>query len=368
MRFASRLRLFAIAMLLAVAGCASTRSDNPAPVAIAAPSGPAALDLCPDPAAQSPSVAPAALADRPGYTQLAVSVTDASGKPIPGVRQSHFRVDILGQNLPILYFAGVAQDAPISLVIVMDDSGSMHGKLVVDPDAVPVARKRILTVTETLNRCDEVAIVMASGARANGDRSEVNKVRVVQPFTTDHALAVHNIYEYVPEGETSLYDAIALGLTTISGAHYRNRALLVITDGIDNTSTTKEDQLIAKLRRSDIRFFVIGIGDPSAQTNSPELSIGPFVMGGTDLARMDAKNLSGLATAANGRFYEASAVGKDQGESFAQALQKVSDSLGGSYVIGVVVPPRVEAPRALPRVTVSNQPGATVATRLVPSS
>jgi VWFA-related protein len=365
-------KLISIAAILACAGCTVTQSSNPA-VAVASPALPAPLNLCSDPAesapGQPPSVAVGAAAKQPGYTQLAISVTDASGKPVTDLRQSDFSVDVPGQHLPIAYFIGEKHSTPTSLVVVIDESGSMSGKLVAPNDMLPPIRSKISTVVGTLNRCDEVALVMASGALPNGDHSETNKVRVLQPFTTDHALLLRLMYEYTPSGQTSLYDAIAMGLQTASGAHYRQRALLVITDGIDNTSTTKKDDLVAELRRSRVEFFVVGVGDPAVESDSRPLAFGPFVMGAQpDLARMDAQDLSDLSAAANGQFIEASAVTKDQGESFAQALQRVSDSFGASYVIGVVIPPHVGAPGALPKVTLPAHPGVVVTTHALPAA
>jgi VWFA-related protein len=361
--------LISIAAILACAGCATNQSNN-GPVAIATPTAPPPLNLCPDPAQSTDgqSAATAAAANQPGYTQLAISVTDASGKPLPGLRQSDFSVDLPGQHLPIVYFASEEHTAATSLVIVIDESGSMHGKLVAPNDMLPAIRGKISGVVGTLNRCDEFALVMASGALLTGNQSETNKVRVLQPFTTDHRLLLGDIYAYTPQGETSLYDAIDMGLQTADGAHYRQRALIAITDGIDNTSTTKKDQLTASLRRSRVEFFVIGVGDPSISVNSAPIAIGPFLVGTpSDLVRLDAQSLSDLSAAANGQFIEAQAVTKDQGASFAQALQRVSDTLGSSYLIGVVVPPRVEAPSAPPNVTLRSHPDAIVKTRVVPA-
>ncbi|MHB8382930.1 MAG: VWA domain-containing protein [Candidatus Binataceae bacterium] len=347
---------------------AATQSSNP-PIAIATPTPSAPLDLCSDPAistaGQSTSVA---AANQPRYTQLAISVTGASGKPVTGLRQSDFSVeDVPGQHLPIAYFTGKENNAPTSLVVVIDESGSMYGKLVAPNDMLAAIRSKISAVVGTLNRCDEVALVMASGALLNGDHSEMNQVRVLQPFTTDHALLFRHMYDYTASGQTSLYDAIEMGLQTAAGAHYRQRALLVITDGIDNTSTTRKNDLVAELRRSRVEFFVVGVGDPAVGSDSRPLAFGPFVMGGQpDLARMDAQNLSDLSASANGQFIEASAVTKDQGESFTQALQRVSDSLRSSYVIGVVVPPGTSASSVT--VAVPSHPGAVVTTRAIPAA
>ena len=371
MRLPAIPRLVLVAAILACSGCAGTQSNNPA-VATAS-TLPAPLNLCPDPAesnsGQTPSVAAAAAEKQPGYTQLAISVADASGKQVQGLRQSDFSVDVPGQHLPIVYFTGEQESAPTSLVVVIDESGSMHDKLVAPNDMLAPIRSKISTVVGTLNRCDEIALVMASGALLNGDQSETNKVRVLQPYTTDHALLFRYMYQYTASGQTSLYDAMEMGLQTVAGAHYRQRALLVITDGIDNTSTTKKDDLVAGLRRSRVEFFVVGVGDPSIESNSLPLPFGPFVMGASpDLAGMDAQNLSDLSAAANGQFIEASAVTKDQGESFGQALQRVSDSLGSAYVIGVVVPPHGGTPGAPPKVILPGHPSAIVTTRVVPAA
>jgi hypothetical protein len=71
-------------------------------------------------------VAPEEIASKPGYVQYTVTVTDASGNPVPGLKPSDFIVRAGERSLPIKYFREDDGDAPESIVIVVDESGSMQ--------------------------------------------------------------------------------------------------------------------------------------------------------------------------------------------------------------------------------------------------
>src|SRR6202008_3229284 len=74
-----------------------------------------------------------------------------------------------------------------------------------------------------------------------------------------------------PFGQTAIYDALKLSLDHMQGAHNQKKALLLVTDGLDNASTTTFDQLIEEVRHSRVMVIVVGLlsaaeGEKAEQT------------------------------------------------------------------------------------------------------
>jgi Ca-activated chloride channel family protein len=69
----------------------------------------------------------------------------------------------------------------------------------------------------------------------------------------------HDLAGAKPYGETALYDAIMTGLDTMNEASYSKKALLVITDGIDNRSQSTLEQVVARASREDVMIFPVGL-------------------------------------------------------------------------------------------------------------
>jgi von Willebrand factor type A domain len=367
---------FATTAATLVAACSSTQqsgqSNTPTPVFVAKPAAPQVLNLCAD-----PSRPPDAISSKPGYTQMSVIVTDQSGKPISGLDQSDFVVWRDKENLPIVFFRGNRAAAPVSVVVVIDESGSMQAKLVAPPDKLPAIRSKIEAVVEKLNRCDELAMVSAGGAPMNkvpprgiavivggqtismSGNPHNREVTVLEPFTTDHLAPMQNLYKFTPYGQTSIYDALDEAIRMLAQAHYRSRAIILVTDGMDNTSTLTEKQAISDALRLGVRIFAVGIGDPSASAESATYTTGPFTV--TDeSARLDKQSLIPITRDTGGALFVAGDVSKDDGASLAAALRKISDALGSGYSIGVLASGKGPWPHALPNVGVAKNPSAVV--------
>jgi von Willebrand factor type A domain len=222
-----------------IAGCATATSpiaespsaaptaatDSSATTAVSAP-----LDLC-----RLTDLPPASMLARPDYTQLAVSATDPNGAPLDGVKKSDFTVRSGANSDSIVYFRQESSLAtPVSLVIVGDVSESMALKTtVISPHDLQKARSALNQAEEQLNQCDEVALVMIGGRYLTGNQPPLGPVTLAQSFTTDQSLALERMYSVIPSGEKRLSDGIRMGLETLSGAHYPNRALILMTDGLD---------------------------------------------------------------------------------------------------------------------------------------
>jgi VWFA-related protein len=360
-----------------LAACSTTTQTSqpgaPTPVFVAKPAAPPVLNLCAD-----PSRPPDAIASKPGYTQMAVIVTDQSGQPITGLTKSDFVAWTGTKYLPIVFFRGDRTAAPVSVVVVIDMSGSMATKLVAPPDQLPSIRAKIDAVAAKINRCDELALISAGGARmGNVPPAEIavfeagraivmngtsasRKITVLEPFTTDHMAPMQNLYRYTAYGQTSIYDAIDEAARMLSEAHYRRRAIILVTDGMDNTSALTEKQTIAEGLRRGVRIFAVGIGNQNGRKNSPTIATGPFTFGSPNIDGMDKRNLIPITRDTGGALFIAGDVSKDDGASLAAALQKISDALGSGYTIGVVAPAGKGSPAELPNVGVANNPNAVV--------
>ena len=83
---------------------------------------------------------------------------------------------------------------------------------------------------------------------------------LVQDFTDDRRRILRAVERLEPQGSTALYDAIFLGLQRVAGGKHRNRALLLITDGNDTSSSVKRDTALALARKSEVTIYALGIG------------------------------------------------------------------------------------------------------------
>ena len=316
----------------------------PSPTALAsggASSSLPPLRLC------APTDRPSAdISARPGYMQFQVSVSDASGKPIIHLKESDF---VFANELhppQVVYFREDSSGPPASFIVLVDSSGSMKPKL-------PKVQNSLAAFLDTLNPCDEVETVAFSSK---------NGVKILQPFTTDRAIAAESVGTIVPYGQTPLYDAIHQGLQALAFADYPSRSLIIITDGMDNSSTTSKPDLIAEVQKDGVPIYAIGIGDQKASA-LPGIAIGPFVFGG-DIDRVDADTLNAIADTPRGRSFIVPPISKDSGAGLISALASISDIVGNGYAIGAIMP----SVAAAPTITIANRPSATVHVSITPPS
>jgi hypothetical protein len=227
-----------------IAGCGAASQPAPGspnasattagtPFAASAASAP--LELC-----RLPDLPRASILSNPGYTQLAVSLTDGNGAPLNGLKQADFTVRSGPNPDQIVYFRQESTLAtPVSLVIVGDVSESMYRKTVVSSlENLDKARSALNEAEGQLNQCDEVALVLIGGKYLTNPSSiqqPLGAVTLAQSFTTDKSLALQKMYSVIPSGEKRLSDGLRMGLETLAGAHYPNRALVLMTDGLEAT-------------------------------------------------------------------------------------------------------------------------------------
>jgi VWFA-related protein len=211
-----------------------------------------------------------------------VAVTDKSNRYVLGLEKEDFRLFEDGAEQAILHFS--SEDAPLSIGLILDVSGSIGGKLTTE-------RQAIREFLKTLNSTDEAFLVECS------DRAELSV-----PFTRRAAEIDDKLGLTTSGGLTALLDAVHLGLHEMKNAKNPRKALLIISDGGDNNSLFSGKQIQELVREADIQIFAMGVFEPlTFGLSTAELS-GPRVLseiseqtGGRALAATNASDLPSIA-------------------------------------------------------------------------
>jgi VWFA-related protein len=119
----------------------------------------------------------------------------------------------------------------------------------------------------------------------------------------------------------------------VEHGRYDKKVLLVVTDGMDNSSQSTLEQVIGQARRLGVLVYSIGIGDPNG--GSSGFSIGPLIFGG-DLDQVDAVTLRMLSTETGAKTFIVREVG--DGELLREDMTNISAELRDQYTIGFVAP------------------------------
>lgn len=174
--------------------------------------------------------------------ELPVTVTDASGTPIPNLTENNFKVFENGKPQKISSF-NFAANLPISVGVLIDHSGSMEKRMA---DAKEAASKFFRGIIRKGDRAFIGGFAMDPTRNA--------------PFVSDLSLLEAQVTA-IPNagGGTSLYDAIVTGLYRFRNVQGR-KALIVITDGDDTTSRLTYDDMLQYARASRVPLYFIGIG------------------------------------------------------------------------------------------------------------
>jgi Ca-activated chloride channel family protein len=257
------------------------------------------------------------LRQQPGYEQVTVTVTDPRGTYVTGLQKGDFKLYMDGQQRPIEFFR---QDlnTPVSVGILVDTSGSMEPK-------IPQARAAIAQFLRDLNDKDDVFLFAFS-----------SHPFLLQPFTMNHDLVMRRLALLHAYGQTALFDVIMQGLNMVQRGRYDKKALLVVTDGMDNTSAATVNQVVAQARREGVLVYSIGIGDPNAGSGGLSIAIGPFVVGGDESERVDSETLHALSNETGAKTYIIRQAG--DGEALRRACENISLELREQYTIGFLAP------------------------------
>jgi VWFA-related protein len=177
---------------------------------------------------------------------VAAVVRDDRGRVVRGLKKEDFRVLEAGKPRPIVHFSADDQ-GPISLAILFDSSGSMY--VGSNFKAGRAAVEHVLSWVDT--RADEVALF-----------SFHRQVHQEVAFTRDTGRVRRAVGRLRPSGLTSIYDAIAQGAKKLADRPSPRRALVVITDGVDTSSTMSAQQVASLASGVDVPVYVIAVVSP----------------------------------------------------------------------------------------------------------
>ncbi|HMF90341.1 MAG TPA: VWA domain-containing protein [Candidatus Angelobacter sp.] len=191
-----------------------------------------------------------------------VTVTDDWNRIVTGLDKDNF--SILEGNEPqqVKHFS--SEDAPLSLGVIFDMSGSMS-------DKITKAREAVIEFMKTANPQDEFFMVTFN------DRPQLRA-----DFTTSVEEVQGKLVYTVPQGRTALLDAIYMGINKMKDAHNSKKALLIISDGGDNHSRYTEHEIRSMVKEADVQIYAIGVFTTGA-TQQEEIA-GPALL--TDISEV----------------------------------------------------------------------------------
>ena len=161
-----------------------------------------------------------------------VTITDPMNRLVTGLDKENFQLFEGKDPQEIRHFSN--EDAPVSLGVIFDMSGSMSSK-------IERAREAVIEFFKTANPQDEFFMITFA------DQPEE-----ISDFTQSVEDIQGKLVYTVPKGRTALLDAIYLGVSKMRQAKYPKKALLIISDGGDNHSRYTEGEIKSLVKEADV--------------------------------------------------------------------------------------------------------------------
>ncbi len=184
---------------------------------------------------------------------LNVAVADDAGRPVSGLKAGDFEVreDHRVQNITFFH----DEDAPASVGIIVDNSGSMIDK---HAEVIQAA----LSFARASNADDDMFVITFNERASFGLPPSI-------PFTHDVDQIGAALLRAAPTGRTALYDALAVGLEHLNTGTLDRKVLVVLSDGGDNASRLRLDDVLRLAHASSATIYPIGIYDETDRDNNP---------------------------------------------------------------------------------------------------
>ncbi|MGI8470207.1 MAG: VWA domain-containing protein [Pyrinomonadaceae bacterium] len=262
---------------------------------------------------------------------LTLTVQDPYGRYVSGLGKNAFTILDNNQEQNITFFDDT--DAPISVGILFDVSGSMSG------EKIQRARTALERFINTSHPMDEYFLIAFNSRaqllldRTRNGEAVLDKLALVQP-----------------RDNTALYDACYLGVERVTRGTHQKKALLIISDGQDNSSRYNFGEVRRLLKESDVTVYAVGILSGSDA--------------GSSLGMQGQAFLDELAGVTGGKsFYPQTKVEMDE------IFERIALELRHQYSIGYTpkdfapdgkwrkVKVKIKPPRGLPRLTVRGRDG-----------
>jgi Ca-activated chloride channel family protein len=173
---------------------------------------------------------------------LTVTVTNRTGRYVPGLTAAQFTVFEDGKPQDLSYFSAV--DSPVDVAFLLDTSSSMMRDL-------PLAQEAACGLTRRLKPGDRAAVAGVSAHMVEA-----------QPMTDDLSLVEKAIRTIRASGATAIYEAVYVLLRAFerqsrNASVPRRQAIILLSDGLDNASRIEFDDVRDTLRHSDVILYVI---------------------------------------------------------------------------------------------------------------
>lgn len=262
---------------------------------------------------------------------LTLTVTDIYGRYVSGLTKDAFTVWDNNEQQDITFFSDA--DAPVSLGILFDVSDSMSG------EKIGKARNALERFINTSHPSDEYFLIAFN-----------NRAQLLLDRTRDGEAVLRKLTLVDPRNNTALYDAVYLGIEKVTRGTHQKKAILIISDGQDNSSRYNFGEVRRLLKESDVVVYAVGILD------------------GGDTSSMDGMQgqafLDELTSVTGGKaFYPQTNVEMDE------IFERIALELRHQYSIGYTpkgfspdgkyhkVKVKVKPPRGLPRLTIRSREG-----------
>ncbi|NNE68235.1 MAG: VWA domain-containing protein [Pyrinomonadaceae bacterium] len=173
---------------------------------------------------------------------LTLTVTDNYGRFVSGLDKDAFTVWDQKQKQKITFFSDT--DAPVSIGILFDVSGSMNG------DKIAKARNALERFIYTSHPRDEYYLIAFN-----------KRAQLLMDRTRDGEAVLNRLTLVEPKHNTALYDACYLGVERVTRGTHQKKALLIISDGQDNASRYNFKEVRRLMKESDVVIYSVGIMD-----------------------------------------------------------------------------------------------------------
>ncbi|HVC21090.1 MAG TPA: VWA domain-containing protein [Vicinamibacterales bacterium] len=261
-------------------------------------------------AAQPAAVAPPAFKASVELVTVDAVVRDRQGHLVSGLRKSDF--EVLDDGWPRTIEAFHADDAPASVAVVVDTSGSMEVA-----DKIALARRAATDLLGDLDPATDQAAVYTFDTA----------LREIRPFAAPGSLKAA-FSTLKPYGATSVYDAIAEAARQVARQPRPHRAVVIFTDGLDNASRLTPQAVSGLASSIDVPVYVVAVVSPLDRAAVVQAANSTASAASTGVYGKAAGALEDLARWTGGELFVAS--GPDEARA---AMRQVAEELHHQYLL-----------------------------------
>ena len=225
---------------------------------------------------------------------LNATITDAKGKPVPGLKQNQFQIFEDGKEQKIEFFE--AEKTPFAAVILLDSSGSME-------ERISLARSAAIQFLDRLRIDDMTAIY-------NFD----SKISLVQDFSNSRDI-YEGVFDIKANGMTILNDAIIKASQELEKRPEKRRAIIVLSDGADTKSAHSAEKALKAALAAGATIYTVDMSSSEA--------------GNTRERIQNQGVLKNFAEKSGGKF-----VAAPGGVAMREAFKNIVEELGIQYTLG----------------------------------